>query len=154
MASETGTKMDFQTALPVYRRVTIAGLAFLLVAHLLLIVVNAAETQTAFLIFDVVAIVLLVVGAGLIWKYGRWTLIVAVILALLAGFGTVHVLPFGLQAPDSFFDFVPSVTALAGFLMALIGAIVAFVQDRQGDARTVPGLNEGPLVSCWRPYWS
>jgi predicted branched-subunit amino acid permease len=77
--------MESQTALPVYRRVTIAGLAFLLVAHLLLIVVNAAETQTAFLIFDVVAIVLLVVGAGLIWKYGRWTLIVAVILALLAG---------------------------------------------------------------------
>ena len=69
---------------------------------------------------------------------------VAVIFALLAGFGTVHVLPFGLQSPDSFFDFGPSVTAIAGFLMALIGAIVAFVLDRRGSARTVAtGVEQG-----------
>ena len=55
---------------------------------------------------------------------------------------------YGLESPDSFFDFVPSITAIAGFLMAFIGGIVAFVQQRRGTARTVAtGVERGTFGS-------
>ena len=144
MASEEGPERDSLETVPVYARVTITGLILLAVAHLLLTVVNAAEDSTGFLVFGIVALILSLVAAGLVWKYRRWALIAAVILALLSGFATIHVLPFGLQSPDSFFDFIPSITAIAGFLMAFLGGIVAFVQQRRGTARAVAtGVERG-----------
>ena len=141
MASEAGPEGDSQIAVPVYTRVTISGLALLAVAHLLL-------ATTGWLFFAIVGLILSLLAAGLVWKYGRWALIVAVVLALLSAAVSSHVMDYGLESPDSFFDFVPSITAIAGFLMAFIGGIVAFVQQRRGSARTVAtGVERGTFGS-------
>ena len=144
MASEAGPEGDSPATVPVYARVTITGLALLAVAHLLLTIVNAAESSTGFLVIGIVALILSLLAAGLVWKYGRRALIVAVILGLLSAAASSHVLDFGLQSPDSFFDFIPAITTIAGFLMALIGGIVAIVQQHRGTARTVAtGVEQG-----------
>jgi plastocyanin len=84
------------------------------------------------------ALVFLVVGllvAGAVWRFGRWTLVLAALLsfALLGLIGPFS--SFSLGHPESAADFVPIVLSLAGAGMGFVGSVVALVQWRRGNVR-------------------
>ena len=125
-------------ARPVYTKVAIAGLLLLALPPLLGIIGYAIASSIALLTATILAFVVILIVAGVVWQYGsrRWALIVAVIFAVLGLLANLHVVPYGLSNPDSFFDFAPAVILIAGFLLAFVGGIVALVQRGRTDPRT------------------
>ncbi|MCH7479304.1 MAG: hypothetical protein IIA14_14540, partial [SAR324 cluster bacterium] len=76
--------------------------------------------------FFIIFIVLAVIVAGLMWRFGRWALVVAAVWGFLnLWWGWLLVL--SLSYPNSFFDFVLPLLLTVGALLAVVGAIVAFV---------------------------
>lgn len=91
------------------------------------------------------ALVFIAVGllvAGAVWRWGRWTLVIAALLslALIGLVGPFSV--FSLIHPESATDFIPVVLLLAGALLGLIGSIVAIVQGRRRTGRTSANKTE------------
>ncbi|MBW3606731.1 MAG: cupredoxin domain-containing protein [Actinobacteria bacterium] len=80
-------------------------------------------------VFLVVAAVLPLAAAALVWRFGLWAKVVALVMTLLAVGGLFWV-ALGLAFPASFGDFVPAVSFLVGFVLALGGSIAAIVRHR------------------------
>jgi len=126
------------TTRPVYTRVAIVGLLLIALSSLVFIIItlidilalNAGEVST--LVFFIISIVLSVIFAGLVWRFGRW----ALVLAALWGVPNLWGLPGLWSYLNSFFNFVLPLLLTVGALLAVVGAIVAFVQQRRGTART------------------
>jgi len=120
---------------PVYTRVAIVGLLlFALVSFVFAILPAGGEATT--LGFFIIYIVLSVVFAGLVWRFGRWALVVAAVWGFL-NLWWGWLLFLSLSFPHSFFDFVLPLLLTVGALLAVVGAIVAFVQQRRGTVRKV-----------------
>ena len=103
---------------------------------LLFAVLSQGEASTVG--FFIIFVVLSVIFAGLMWRFGSWALVLAALwgfLNLLLWGGIL--LGISLSYPNSFFDFVLPLLLTVGALLALVGAIVAFVQQRRGTVRTV-----------------
>jgi len=112
-----------------YTRVAIVGLIlFALVSLVFAIIPTGGETST--LGFFLIYIVLSVILAGLVWRFGRWALVVAALWGFLNLFwGSLLVL-------NSFFDFVLPLLLTVGAILTVVGAIVAIIQQRRGTIRT------------------
>ena len=125
---------------PIYTRVAIVGLLlFALVSLFFAAIPTGGEAST--LGFLIISIVLSVIVAGLMWRFGRWALVVAAVWGFLnLWWGWLLVL--SLSYPNSFFDFVLPLLLTVGALLAVVGAIVAFVQQRRGTVRTVSSRPE------------
>lgn len=82
-------------------------------------------------------IVVPLVAAFLVWRFGRWAKIVGAILAFLAA-GSMFWTAFGLGTPQSFFDFVPGLLVLPGGIIAIASCIGAVVADRRGHVTAAP----------------
>lgn len=120
-----------------YTRIVIIGFLLVVFAFIVIAVGNLLDRTFENLGFSLISLIPTLVIAGLVWKYGRWALVVAVIFAL---FGLVFVSGFfeyGLGNPNSFFDFVPNVLILVGIVLVLVGGVVAFIQRRRSDPRIV-----------------
>ena len=89
---------------PLYTRVAIVGLLlFALVSLVFAMLPTEGESST--LGFFIISIVLSVVFAGLMWRFGKWALVVAAVWGFLNLYwGWFLVL--SLSYPNSFFDFV------------------------------------------------
>ena len=125
---------------PLYTRVAIVGL--LLFAQVSLVfAILPTEGEAGTLGFFIISIVLSVIVAGLMWRFGRWALVVAAVWGFLNLFwGWLLVL--SLSYPNSFFDFVLPLLLTVGALLALVGAVVTLVQQRRGTARTLSSRAE------------
>ena len=122
---------------PSYTRVAIAGLIFYalvsLVFALLSIIDTYSEASNAWIF--IIVIVLSVIFVGLMWRFGKWALVLAAVWGVLnLWWGWMLIL--ALSYPNSFFDFVLPLLLTAGALLAVVGAIGAFVQQRRGTTRT------------------
>jgi len=125
-----------------YTRVAITGLllialvsfGFIIITLIDILALNAGEVST--LVSFVIAIVLSVIFAGLVWRFGRWALVLAALWGVpnLLLWGSLLFHP--LRYLNSFFDFVLPLLLTVGAFLAVVGAIVAFVQQRRGTART------------------
>ena len=73
------------------------------------------------------------IGAFLVWRFGLWSKVVGIILALLTGMALFWT-AFGLFSPNSFFDFVPGLLVPPGLIIAIVGCIAAIVAARRGRA--------------------
>jgi plastocyanin len=71
-------------------------------------------------------------AAALAWRFGAWSKIVAIVVALLVA-GAMFWVAFGLFVPGSFGDFVPAMAFVLGFVLTLGGAIAALVQGRRDN---------------------
>ena len=112
-------------------------------------VVGLLEDNDPLWLSAVIALVVSLLFAGLLMRFGSWTLIVAAILglAVLIGFLPIIFL-YGLSYIDSFYDFAPALLYLVGGLLAIIGGIVAFIQGRSDSPRTVANRAEqGTIVA-------
>jgi plastocyanin len=71
------------------------------------------------------------VGAFLVWRFGTWAKIVAIVIAL-AGLAALFWTAFGLALPASFFDFVPGLLVIPGAIIAIVASIGGIVAKRRG----------------------
>ncbi len=120
---------------PMYTRVAIAGLLLYALASLVFAILSTDGEASNVWLFSIL-IMLSVIFAGLMWRFGKWALVVAAVWGLvnLGLWGRLVVL--ALSYPHSFFDFVLPLLLTVGALLAVVGAIVAFVQQRRGTTRT------------------
>ncbi len=102
---------------PVYTRVAIVGLLLFALVSLVFAVLSQGEASTVG--FFIIFIVLSVIFAGLMWRFGRWALVVAALWGLvnLGLWGRLVIL--ALSYPHSFFDFVLPLLLTVGALLAL-----------------------------------
>jgi plastocyanin len=114
------------------------GLAAFLLVGAVLIWGLDAEGQLPFFI---ALIAVPWVGAYLVDRYGTWSKIVAIVIALLA-VGMMFWTAFGLGLPGSFFDFVPGVLVVPGAVVAIVGAVAAMVAKRRGHVSARPDGGE------------
>ncbi len=118
---------------PLYTRVAIAGLLLYALASLVFAILSTDGEASNVGIF-IISLVLSVIFAGLMWRFGRWALVVVALwgfLNLWWGWLPIRALSY----PNSFFDFALPLLLTVGALLAVVGAIVAFVQQRRGTAR-------------------
>ena len=117
-----------------YARVAITGLLIYALASLVFALLSQGEASTV--VVFIIFILLSVIFAGLVWRFDKWALIVAALWGLvnLGLWGRLVIL--ALTYLNSFFDFVLPLLLTVGALLAAVGAIVAFVQQRRGTTRT------------------
>jgi hypothetical protein len=88
-------------------------------------------------LFFLVPAVIGLIAAYLVLRFGTWAKIVGAVVGFLIG-GLFFWTAFGLQAPQSFFDFVPGMLVLPGGLIALISGIGAAVAKKRGSVSERP----------------
>ena len=136
MAEMTASNSGWKNR-PVYSRVAIAGLLLYALTLFVFSIPSVIHGDLTTLSVFVIIMVVSLIFAGLIWRFGSWALALTALwgsLELLFGVGLLEI---SLRFPNSFFDFVIPTLMTVGGLLTLVGAIVAFVQLRRGAARNV-----------------
>ena len=118
---------------PLYTRVAIAGLLFFALVSLVFAFLSQGEASTVGVF--IIAMVLSVILAGLMWRFGKWALVAGAIWGFL-NLWWAWLLIIALSYPNSFFDFVMPLLLTASALFAGVGATVTLVQRRRGATRT------------------
>ena len=109
-----------------YARFTVVGLLVMALGSLL------ATVPEPFI--GPIAAALSLVVAGVVWRFGRWTLLLAALYGVPPLVISSALLIFALIYPDSFLQFVPLVLVLGiGSLVSLVAGIKAFASYRRGD---------------------
>ena len=121
---------------PLYLRVAITGLLLNGLVSLVFAVLSVIDGEASTVGLFIISIVLSVVAAGLLWRFGKWALVVGALWGLLNLFLWGWLLILALSYPNSFFDFVLPLLLTVGALLAVVGAITSFVQQRRGTSRT------------------
>jgi plastocyanin len=81
--------------------------------------------------FFVPLIVVPWVSAFLVWRFGTWAKIVAIVVAL-AGLAMLFWTAFSIANLASFFDFVPALLVVPGAIIAIVASIAGMVANRRG----------------------
>lgn len=132
-----------------YTRVATAGLLLVsaVSAFQLLLGAIAGMDLAEGLTFLGPMIVVPLLVAGLVWRFGIWAKVVGILIAALAAFMTFWVV-FGLSYPGSLGDFVPAVAFPLGVLLAVGGSIAAIVAKRRGHIATTATPGEKRLIGA------
>jgi plastocyanin len=131
----------------VYSRVAVLGLLLLGAAPLLMLITAAvsgmslAEDGPFFALGAAIPLA----TAALAWRFGAWSKILAIAATLVAAAGLFWI-AFGLGVPGSFGDFVPGLSFVLGFVLALGGSVAALVQGRRGNLATSAAPTERRIV--------
>ena len=125
---------------PFYTRVAIVGLLLIALGSLVFSILTSIDGDATTLGVFVISIVLSVIFAGLVWRFGRWALVLAALWGILNLWWLLS--PSVMSYLNSFFDFVLPLLLTVGALLALVGATVAFVQQRRGTARRLSTRRE------------
>ena len=121
----------------VYTRVAIVGLLLFALVCFVFSILTLIDGDAVTLGVFVISIVLSVVFAGLMWRFGRWALVLTAVWGFLNLYWGWILVVISLKYPNSFFDFVLPLLLTVGALLAVVGAIAAFVQQRRGTMRKV-----------------
>lgn len=122
-----------QTAKARWTRLGVLGLVMVGSAPFLMLVAGLVwglDLAEAW-VFLAPTIVLPWVAALLVWRFGTWAKIVAIVIAL-AALALMFWTAFGLAVPTSFFDFAPGLLLVPGALVAVIALIGAIISGRRG----------------------
>jgi len=132
---------------PVYSRIAVFGLLLLGAAPLLMLITAMASGMSLAEDGPFLALgaAIPLAAAALAWRFGTWSKILAIAAALVAAAGLFWI-AFGLMVPGSFGDFVPGMSFVLGFVLALGGAIAALVQGRRGNVATTATPTERRIV--------
>ena len=124
-----------------YTRVAVVGLLLYALVSLVFTVLSMIDGEASTVLTFIISIVLTVIFAGLMWRFGSWALVLAALWGFLNLFwGWLLIL--SLSYPNSFFDFVLPLLLTVGALLIVVGTILAFVQQRRGTVRTVSSRAE------------
>ena len=138
---------------PLYTRLAIVGLLLYALVSLVFAILTVIDGDATTLGFFVISILLSVIFVGLMWRFGRWSLLVAAVWGAL-NLSLGWPLSLSLSYLNSFFNFVLPLLLTVGALLALTGAVVAFVQQGSGTVRRVSTRAERRTFellqwSCW-----
>ena len=120
---------------PLYTRAAITGLLLYALMSLVFVVLSVIDGEASTVGFFIIFIVVSVIFVGLMWRFGKWALVVGAVWGFL-NLWWVWLLILALSYPNSFFDFVMPLLLTVGALLAVVGAIVTLVQQRRGTTRT------------------
>lgn len=122
-----------ERVVPRWSRLEALGLVMAALGPLLIFVAGAifGLELNEFAIFLIVPAVVALVAAYLVVRFGTWAKIVGAVVALLVGF-LLWWTAFGVQAPQSFFDFMPGLLVVPGVLIAIVSGIASVVAKRRG----------------------
>ena len=133
---------------PVYSRATTLGLAVYLLILIIFAALITITIDPADALFVVLFAVPSIVIIGLTLYFGSWALIVGAVWALLnLVMNAPSILP-SLTHVDSFFDFGLSLPLIVSLVVATVGGVTAFVQNRRGTARTAATGSEKRVFSA------
>ena len=127
----------------------LATLGFLMAATGAVVVLVASLAfglEVGDVAFFAIPLVLSLIGAALVRRRQTAAKIVAIVLAVLAGF-TVFWTIFGLFSPSSVFDFVPALLVVPGVLLALFAGI-ASIRAQGRWSGVVSGEPSRPSSGC------
>lgn len=130
-----------------YSLVATTGLLLLALAPILMVVISALSGVSlgGDAMGVALAIAIPLIAAALCWRYGAWSKIVAIAVAMLA-VGGMFWLAFGLAYPSSFGDFVTGMSFVFGVLLTLGGAIAALVQGRRRNLTSATTPTERRII--------
>jgi plastocyanin len=115
---------------PFYTR--LAALGFGLIALMALLYLGFAllgvHSDTAEVVFVSVILVIGLLIAGALLRFGAWAQVLAGLLALALFLLVVPFSIFDLQHPESAGDFVPIVLLIVGSVFGLVGSVVSLIQ--------------------------
>ncbi len=119
-----------------YTLLTATGAGLIALAGAILVLMGALHGDLVEQgVFGLILIVPGLLASFLVWRFGRWAFIVALLACggLLAMFAPF--LPFSLSHPESGSEFVLIEVFTAGALLAVIGAVAGLIQWRRKSAR-------------------
>ncbi len=122
---------------PTYARLTVAGLLVVASGSLLSMVPEP--------FIGPIATALSLIVAGVVWRFGRWTYLLAAVYAFPALVVGVALVAVAFVYPDTFLQFVPTLLVLAvGAAITFVAGIRAFRGYRRGDS-----AQAGPRAGGW-----
>lgn len=83
------------------------------------------------IVFIFVVPVIPLIGAFLVWRFGTWARFVGIVAALVPAF-LMFWTAFSITLISSFFDFVPAILLIPGFLIAVVSLIASLIAGRRG----------------------
>ena len=126
---------------PLYTRVAVVGLLVNALVSLVFAVLSVIDGEASTVWFFIIFMALSGISAGLMWRFGKWALVVGAIWGFL-NLWWVWLLILALGYLNSFFDFVLPLLLTVSALLAGVGATVALVQQRRGTTRTAATRTE------------
>lgn len=113
---------------PFYTRVATLGFLLIALTGLVSASISLIMVNTSLPTFSAVILVIGLLIAGALWRFGVWAQVLAALLTFLM---LVAIVPFSvyiLLNPEDGFDFIPLVILIFGAALGLIGSIVGLVQ--------------------------
>ncbi len=129
-ATRTPIKSDSLEACPFYTRLAALGFGLIALMGLLYIAfaLVGGSSGTGEVVFVSVILVIGLLIAGALLRFGAWAQILAGLLALALLALVVPFSFFNLQHPESAGDFLPILLLIVGSVLGLVGSIVSLVQ--------------------------
>jgi plastocyanin len=137
------------TPRPFYKRVAALGYILIALTGIISTLVGLINGNTEEISFTLPILVIGLLLAGAIWRFGTWALVVGGILALLVLVLLVPFSTFTLSHPESASEFIPLVLLVAGALLAVVGAVVLIVQGRRHTLRMTATPNEAMALKVF-----
>ncbi len=132
--------LSFFDRRPFFTLLTVLGSLFIVLTGFLFLGFGALTGHPEeSLPFALIFIVPSLLSALLVWRFGRLTHLLAVLVALAFLGLFAPILPFNLSHPEAGFEFILVVVFLIGALMAIVGGVASVVQWRRKSAR--PGAS-------------
>ena len=117
-----------------YSRVTVVALLFIAGVSVVPVIVQGMEGAEGFY-FGFIPVVVGLVFAGLMWRYGGRWLLAAPILGVVTWLIYSIVLSYDSDALETFFDFAPAIVALVAGLVVFVSGPMAYLQGRKPSPR-------------------
>jgi nitrite reductase (NO-forming) len=147
IASQTALASNGSAARPFYTRLAALGFALIALTGLVSTVyalITGGNMDSLDFILALLVIGLLLAGA--LMRFGAWTHVIAALLSFLL---LATVLPFSLfilQHPEDASNFIPLVLLFVGAALGFVGSIASLVQRRRHTARTAATRAESLAV--------
>ncbi len=120
-----------------YTRIAVFGFLLIAFTGLLSASIYLAAGDTGSLAFSLPVLVIGLLIAGLLWRFGVWAQILAALLSFLILAFVVPFSTFNLLHPEDATDFIPIVLIIAGALLGFVGSMVSLIQRLRKIVRPV-----------------
>ena len=144
MAEGVSSAPELANHRALYTKVTLGSLVAIGIGGIPLSVVQGIEGAQGFY-FGIIALVVSLVVAGLVWRFGRWLHFLAVLVGIGAWLLFSVFISYDAASFKTFFFFAPAVITLVAGLIAFICGPVAFFQSRRPSPRASPTGLEGSI---------
>jgi plastocyanin len=135
-SAQTSLSSNALPARGFYARIAALGFLLIALAGAIGAIVSVSGGDTGALSFTLPIVIIAVLIAGALMRFGTWAQVLAAVLSLLLLALLLPFSLFNLFHPESAGDFIPVVLITVGAAFGLVGSIVTLVQRRRRLLRT------------------